>query len=176
MIQFEKEVLGFLNIPSIPLKEWDGKSSFSNGVAIVTLYTDVEAYAVTTFDAETDSEPRVKKTFSIEPFKEIKSIFVVPSYMDTNVEDADVDNDTKEAMQRLAEEAEELENEGVEDEKPEMPDSEWCFDEIHNLDEAIAWIKSYNGRNRINGRIPKNEETVKLRLLTIWKELNSKKQ
>lgn len=175
MIQFEKEVLGFLNIPSIPLKEWDGKSSFNNGVAIVTLYTDVEAYAVTTFDAETDSEPRVKKTFSIEPFKEIKSIFVVPSYMDTNVEDADVDNDTKEAMQRLAEEAEEMENEGVEDEKPEMPENEWCFDEIHNKEEALAWLKNYNTRNKIKGKLPKNEEVIKLRLLTIWKNQQNNK-
>jgi hypothetical protein len=175
MIQFEKEVLGFLNIPSIPLKEWDGKSSFNNGVAIVTLYTDVEAYAVTTFDAETDSEPRVKKTFSIEPFKEIKSIFVVPSYMDTNVEDADVDNDTKEAMQRLAEEAEEMENEGVGDDKPEMPENEWCFDEIHNKEEALAWLKNYNTRNKIKGKLPKNEEVIKLRLLTIWKNQQNNK-
>lgn len=176
MIQYEKEVLDFLKIPSIPLKQWDGKSSFKDGVAVLSLMDEREAYAVATFDAESETKPRIKKVFSQVPFNSVGDIFVVPSYMDVdNIDDMDLDNESKEAARRLAEEAEELENDGVE-EHTEMPDSEWCFDEIHNLDEAIAWIKSYNGRNRIKGRIPKDEETVKLRLLTIWKELNSKKQ
>ena len=176
MIQYEKEVLDFLKIPSIPLKQWDGKSSFKDGVAVLSLMDEREAYAVATFDAESETKPRIKKVFSQVPFNSVGDIFVVPSYMDVdNIDDMDLDNESKEAARRLAEEAEELENDGVE-EHTEMPDSEWCFDEIHNLDEAIAWIKSYNSRNRIKGRIPKDEETVKLRLLTIWKELNSKKQ
>ena len=37
MIEFEKEVIKYLNIPSIPKKEWDGKSSFSKGVALLEL-------------------------------------------------------------------------------------------------------------------------------------------
>lgn len=176
MIQYEKEVLDFLKIPSIPLKQWDGKSSFKDGVAVLSLMDEREAYAVATFDAESETKPRIKKVFSQVPFNSVGDIFVVPSYMDVdNIDDMDLDNESKEAARRLAEEAEELENDGVE-EHTEMPDSEWCFDEIHNLDEAIAWIKSYNSRNRIKGRIPKDEETVKLRLLTIWKELNLKKQ
>lgn len=174
-IEFEKEILDFLKIPSIPLKQWDGKSSFKDGVAVLSLMDEREAYAVATFDAESETEPRIKKVFSQVPFNSVGDIFVVPSYMDVdNIENMDLDNESKEAAQRLAEEAEELENEGVE-EHTEMPESEWCFDEIHNLDEAIAWVKNYNSRNRIKGRIPKDEETVKLRLLTIWKELNSKK-
>lgn len=174
-IFFEKEIIDFLKIPSIPLKKWDGKSSFKNGVAVLSLIDESEAYAVATFDSEKDNAPRIKKVFSQVPFNSVGDIFIVPSYMDVdNIEDMDLDNESKEAARRLAEEAEELENDGVE-EHTEMPDNEWCFDEIHNLDEAIAWVKSYNSRNRIKGRIPKDEETVKLRLLTIWKELNQKK-
>ena len=57
MIQFEKEVLGYLNIPSVPLKKFDGKS-FKDGVAVVELRSGSEAYAVATFDEENDKEPR----------------------------------------------------------------------------------------------------------------------
>lgn len=176
MIQYEKEVLDFLKIPSIPLKQWDGKSSFKDGVAVLSLMDEREAYAVATFDAESETKPRIKKVFSQVPFNSVGDIFVVPSYMDVdNIDDMDLDNESKEAARRLAEEAEELENDGVE-EHTEMPDSEWCFDEIHNLDEAIAWIKSYNSRNKIRGKLPKDEDTIKLRLLTIWKESQNNKQ
>ena len=174
MIQFEKEVLRFLNLPSIPVKKWDGESSFEYGVAIVTMYDDREAYAVATFDSEKDEKPRIKKTFSIEQFFSVKDIFVVPSYMNVDINHSDVDAESKEAMERMAEEAEELENEGVEEEHVELPENEWCFDEIHNLEEAVAWLKSYNQTNRIRGKVPSKEEPVKLRLLTIWREKQDK--
>lgn len=174
MIQFEKEVLNYLRLPSIPLKEWDGKTSFKDGVAVVSLYGKREAYAVATFNADTDKKPNIKKTFSIEPFREVKAIFVVPSYMNVDVEHADADKETKDAMERLKEEAEELENEGSEGEKPDVPENEWCFDEIHNLEEAQAWLKTYNKTNGVKCGVPKKEETVKLRLLAIWKEIQDR--
>lgn len=174
-VEFEKEVLQFLNLPSIPVKEFDGKTTFKDGVAIVELTGDRFGYAVATFSEE-DKSPRIKKTFSVEPFGKITKIFVVPPYMNVDIEHADVDNDSKKAMEQLAEEAAELENEGVEDNKTEVPENEWCFDEIHNIDEAKAWLKSYNSRNRIRGKLPKDEDTIKLRLLTIWKESQNNKQ
>lgn len=174
-IEFEKEVLDFLNIPSIPLKEWNGKDSFKDGVAVVSLMEEREAYAVATFNAETDEKPRIRKVFSQEPFFSVKEIFVVPSYMDVDhIDDMDLDKESKEAAHRLAEEAEELENNGVK--KTELPDNEWCFEKIHNLEEAQAWLKSYNSKNKIKGRVPKDEEAVKLRLLTIWNDLQRNKK
>lgn len=173
-IEFENEVLRYLNLPSIPLKEFDGKSPFKDGIAVVELTGDRLGYAVATFD-EGDKSPRIKKTFSVEPFGAIRSIFVVPTYMNTDVEHADVDSDSKKAMEQLANEAEELENDGVEHSNVEMPQNEWCFNEIHNIEEATAWLKSYNSRNKIRGKLPKDEETIKLRLFTIWKESQNKK-
>lgn len=179
-IAFEKEVLQYLNIPSIPLKEFDGKSSFDNGVAVVDLGDEMSAYAVATFDAEKDEKPRIKKTFSLEPFYGIKKVFVVPSYMETSkeaIEKSDLDNESKEAALKLAEEAEELENSGTESEEmkemKELP--EWVFDSINNAEEAYAFVQSYNKRNKIKGRVPKDAEALKLRLLTIYNDTKQSK-
>lgn len=175
-ILFEEEVLDKLKLPSIPLKKWNGKDSFKEGVAVITLMSGYLAYAVASFNAEEDKEPRITKVFTLEPFSGVKDIFVVPSYMDSveDVEDMDLDNESKEAALRLAEEAQELEEEGVEsDEMKEMKElPEWVFDNIHNAEEAAAFIKAYNHKNKINGgRLPKDEEALKLRLITIHEEI-----
>lgn len=179
-IAFEKEVLRYLNIPSVPLKEFDGKSSFDNGVAVIDLGDDMSAYAVATFDAENDDKPRIKKTFSLEPFYGIKKVFVVPSYMETSkesIEKSDLDNDSKEAAIKLAEEAQELEDAGTEsDDMKEMKElPEWVFDSIHNAEEAYAFVQSYNKSNKIKGRVPKDEEALKLRLLSIYNDTKQSK-
>lgn len=178
-ILFKEEVLDKLKLPSIPLKKWNGKDSFKEGVAVITLMSGYLAYAVASFNAEEDKEPRITKVFTLEPFSGVKEIFVVPSYMDSveDVEDMDLDNESKEAALRLAEEAQELEEEGVESdgmkEMKELP--EWVFDNVHNADEATAFIKNYNSHNKIRGsRIPKDEEALKLRLLTIHEEIKKK--
>lgn len=174
-VKFKAEVISYLRIPSIPKKEWDGKTSFKDGVAVTNLTQGEHAYAVATFDADVDDEPRIKKVFAIEPYYGYDKIFVVPSYMDTDIENADLDEESKKAAERLVQEAEEIEIENS-DEKPELPKSEWCFDEIHNIEEARAWLSNYNARNKIKGRVPRNEEAIKLRLLTIWKDLQTKKK
>ena len=178
-ILFEKEVLESLKLPSVPLKKWNGEDSFKEGVAVVNLKSECLAYAVAAFDAEADKKPRIKKVFTLEPFTSVKEIFVVPAYMDSveDVKDMDLDNESKEAALRLAEEAHELEEEGVESdgmkEMKELP--EWVFDNVHNADEATAFIKNYNSQNKIRGgRIPKDEEALKLRLLTIHEEIKKK--
>lgn len=171
MVEFEKEVVTYLNIPSIPKKEWNQTDSFQRGVAVINLSLGRQAYAVCSFDKETDKEPRITKVFGVEPFGSIDKVFVVPAYMDNNTVDADLDAESKKRAEQLAAEAQELENEGVVDEAIQKADElpEWIFDEIHNKEEAIAWLKQYNVRNKIKkGKVPTNEETIKMRLYNIY--------
>lgn len=171
MIEFEKEVIRYLNLPSLPKRIWNGKDSFQDGVAILNLLSGQQAYAVCTFDKETDKTPRIKKVFGIEPFSDIENIFIVPSYMDNDTSEVDLDAESKKRAEQLAAEANELENEGVVDEAIEEANKlpEWIFDEIHNMSEAQAWLKQYNRQNGIKkGKIPSNEETIKMRLYNIY--------
>ena len=171
MVEFEKEVVTYLNIPSIPKKEWNQTDSFQCGVAVINLSLGRQAYAVCSFDKETDKEPRIKKVFGIEPFSGIEKVFVVPSYMDNDTNDVDLDAESKKRAEQLAAEAQELENEGTVDEAVQEADKlpEWIFDEIHNMSEAQAWLKQYNIRNGIRkGKIPTNEDTIKMRLYNIY--------
>lgn len=172
-VLFEKEVCDFLALPSIPRKLWDGKSSFEKGIAKVGIGFDRFAYAICKFDNNKDAKPRVVKVFSSDRFGDIVEIYVVPEYMNTELENADLDEDSKQKAKELLSEAKSLENENKETEFQE-PENEWVFDEIHNKEEAMAWIKSYNKKNKIRGMIPENEETIKMRLLAIRSELNKK--
>lgn len=174
MIKFEAEVCEYLTIPSIPLKEWDGKSSFKSGVAVIVGYGNDKSYAVCTFDSETDKKPRILKVFSCEPFSRIESIFVVPDYMNTDVDTMDLDDESLKAAQRLADEGDAIIEENAMTEGKCVPENPYCFEEIHNTEEAVAWLKDYYQRNKIKGRVPTNEDTIKLRLLTIWNDEKSK--
>lgn len=169
MISFEKEVCSYLNIPSLPKKEWDGKSSFKNAVATIKLGGSRLAYAVASYDEAKDDAPHVVKSFMTEPFYGIDKIFVVPSYMDTDVDNMDLDEQSKKAAEDLKNEADELENQGA-DENMEVPENEYCFDHIHNDDEAIAFIEAYNRENNIKGAIPKKHESIIARLTVIYAE------
>lgn len=169
MISFEKEVCSYLNIPSLPKKEWDGKSSFKNAVATIKLGGSRLAYAVASYDEAKDDAPRVVKSFMTEPFYGIEKIFVVPSYMDTDVDNMDLDEQSKKAAEDLKKEADELENQGA-DENMEVPENEYCFDHIHNDEEAIAFIEAYNRENNIKGAIPKKHESIIARLTVIYAE------
>ena len=169
MISFEKEVCAFLNIPSIPKKEWNGRDSFKNGVAIVKVGSQSQAYAIASFDADKDKAPRVVATFSAEPFFGIEKVFTVPSYMDTNVKDMDLDDASKKAAEDLKKEVEELENEGNKS-GIELPENEYCFDHIHNDEEAIAFIEAYNKENRIGRAVPKKHDSIIARLAVIYAE------
>lgn len=178
MIEFEKEIIAYLNIPSIPKKEWNGNDSFQYGVAILNLATNRQAYAACSFDKETDSKPRIRKVFCVEPFNGIDKVFVVPSYMDNDTTDADLDSESKKRAEQLAAEAEELENKGTVEEAVENANKlpEWIFDEIHNMSEAQAWLKQYNIRNGIKkGKVPTNEETIKMRLYNIYMSNKNRK-
>lgn len=170
-ILYEKEVVRYLNIPSIPKKEHDGVSSFKDGVAIVNIPFGRKAYAVCTYDSQKDEKPHVKKIFGLEPFLEIEKVFVVPSYMDNDTSNVDLDAESKKRAEQLATEAKELETEGTVDEAvkkaSELP--EWIFPEIQNIEQAQAYIKEYNRMNGIKkGRVPNSEEAVKMRLYNIY--------
>ena len=169
MISFEKEVCSYLNIPSLPKKEWDGKSSFKNAVATIKLGGSRLAYAVASYDEAKDDAPRVVKSFMTEPFYGIDKIFVVPSYMDTDVDNMDLDEQSKKAAEDLKKEADELEKQGAY-ENMEVPENEYCFDHIHNDEEAIAFIEAYNRENNIKGAIPKKHESIIARLTVIYAE------
>ena len=178
MIQFEKEIINYLNLPNIPKRVWDGLSSFQDGVAVINLSLGRQAYAVCTFNNDEDKEPRIKKVFGIEPFTSIEKIFVVPAYMDNDTTEVDLDAESKKRAEQLAAEAQELENEGVVDEAIQKADElpEWIFDEIHSREEAMAWLKNYNIRNGIKkGKIPSNEETIKMRLYNIYMSNKNRK-
>lgn len=159
------KICDFLGIPSVPKKKWDGATSFKDGVATIQLSDGTMAYAVATFDAETDTQPRIKKTFSLVPFSAIVDIYVVPSYMDKDIDDMDLDDDSKAAAKEILNQATMLEEEHVDETPQDMP--EWVFDEIHNIDEARAWIKSYRKKKKIRGGMPKSEEGIKAYLLVI---------
>lgn len=173
MIKFEKEVCEYLQIPSIPKKEWNESDSFKKGVAVVRLAVSGVGYAVCTYDEDNDVEPRIIKSFASEPFYEIEKIFVVPNYMNTSgndINEMDLDDESKEKALQIVQEAKELTQQSEQDKEMEEMQKlpEFIFDEIHNIDEAKAWLKAYYTKNHMNNRIPKDEEAIKLRLLNIW--------
>lgn len=179
MIQFEKEVIAYLGLPNIPKKEHDGKTPFDKGVAVVGLGDDREAYAACKFNPdEGDKEPRITKVFGIEPFRSIKQVLVVPNYM-ASIEDVktmDLDAESKKKAEQLLNEANEIENEGVEDASSKLPDNEYLYDFIHNDEEARAYIKAYNKRNGIKrGNIPSTHENIINKLTAMWMTENKAK-
>lgn len=177
MILFEKEILDFLRLPSIPKKEHDGKQSFKDGVAVVNLRDGGQAYAVCTFDSETMNNPKVKKVFGITPHENIEKIFVVPSYMDDKVEDMDLSPKDKERAEQLVQEARDLENEGVQVKQTPAPESEYCYDHIANDEQAMAFIREWNKRHGMKkGKVPTTHEGITTKLLAMWMDDNRNKK
>lgn len=172
MIENENMVCRELGLPAIPKKEWDRQRSFKVGVAVINLDGGRQTYGVATFNNDVDKEPRIIKVFTLEPFVGIDKVFVVPDYMDTDVETMDLDDASKQAAQMMIDEAKELEDDGVEKEK--LPENEYFFDHITNDEEAAAFIKDYNNRNRIKGRVPKTHDGLVMRLSVIYSETNKK--
>lgn len=168
-IKFEKEVCAYLNLPKLPVKEWDGESAFDKGVAIIKLAFNETAYAVARFNPEKEKAPSITKVFGQEPFYGIEKVFIVPDYMETNVEDADLDEESKKKAAELANEAAEIENDGTKA-HIDLPDNPYYFDNITNDEEAIAFIAAYNQKNGIRGQVPKKHETILNRLLVIYME------
>ena len=178
MVEYENEVCQYLGIPSIPKKKWDRKSSFKRGVGIVDLIGGHQAYVVVTFDAEHDIDCRIVKVFTLEQFIlggfGLSEVFVVPDYMDTDVENMDLDESSKEAAKALVNEALDLENADTASSKVTFPENEYYFDNVHSDEEGMAFIKAHNTSNRIKGKIPTTHEGIVMRLSVIYSELNNK--
>lgn len=179
-IEFEKELLAYLNLPSIPLKEWkEGDMPFEKGVAVIEYYGERLAYAVCKFDPDSGvKQPRVVKTFGTEPFTKIVKVFVVPNYMSNieDVKDMDLDEQSKKKAEQMLKEAHELETEGTKEENPMENLPEWIFPEIENREQALAWLRRYNSVNKVKGKLPQSDETIKLRLYSIYTELQKKQK
>lgn len=180
MIKFEDNVLDYLNIPSVPKKEWDGKSPFTKGVAVVKLAFGEEAYAVCAYRPEQgDKEPNVIKVFGYDPFYSILKIYVVPAYManEDEVQNMDLDDKSKERAASVIREAKEIENGDAEDDAEKELDSlpEWIFPHIKTKEEAEAFVREYKRSNGIKGQAPKNKETLRSYLYVIYKNKKTKR-
>ena len=156
MVQYENEICQYLGIPSIPKRKWDGKQSFLRGCATIVHDDGSKSYAVATFDNEQHNEPRILKVFSLERYVDVHEIFVVPPYMDTNVDDMDLDEESKEKAKILVDEAKELEVNGSEQDFDE-PKNEYFFD-----------------NKKPKGGVPRTHEGLIVRLSVIYNELNKK--
>lgn len=177
MIEFEKEVVEYLGLPNIPKKEWDGYTPFDKGVAVVKLCSDTLAYAVCSYNPENgDNKVLVNKVFSIETFTDIVKVFVVPNYMTniSDIQDMDLDDESKSNAESMLSDAIRLENEGVVEDEYLSSDNEYYFDNISNDEEARAFIKAFNKRNKIKGRIPKTHDGLLMRLSVIYSEQKNK--
>lgn len=179
-ILFEKQIVEYLGLPSIPVKEHDGKMPFDKGVAVVETYENNMEYAICKYDPSGgDKEPRVIKTFSITPFKKIIRIFVVPNYM-SRIEDVnsmDLDEDSKKRAEEILKEAKEIEDEGVvENNELTTPKNEYYFEHIKSDEEAHAYIQAYNSRNKIRGKIPTTHEGLVMRLAVIYSDTQKKQK
>ena len=177
-ILFEKEVCDYLRLPSLPAKEWDGKSEFANAVAVVTLLSGDKAYAVAKFNPEVTNEPSIVKVFSGEPFRsEGAKFFIVPYYMNVeSVDNMDLDEQSKKHAEELIKEAEIIENEGAEDVTSKMPENEYCYPEIENDEQAVAFIKAWNQKHGIKGGVPSKHDSITAKLLAMWMEDNNDKE
>ena len=93
--------------------------------------------------------------------------------MDSDVDNFDLSDDDKAKAKAVLEEAHELETKKVV-KKEITKGNEYYFDEIHNDDEAKAFIKDFNSKHNIKGRIPSTHETIVMRLNAIYHD-NKKK-
>lgn len=167
-ILFEKEVCEHLRLPAIPKKLWDKETPFDSGVAVVNLRFGNKGYAVARFNPKREKEPTIIKVFGSEPFVSVESVFVVPDYMETNVENADLDDESRKKAEELAAQADDVVDDGVGEIKNDIPDNPYMFDNITNDEEAIAFIEAYNKKNGIKGAVAKKHETILMRLAVIY--------
>jgi hypothetical protein len=90
---------------------------------------------------------------------------------DNDIDEMDLDEESKKRVKEMSKEAKEIEDEGI-TATIEMPDNEYFFDHIHDDNEARAFIEAYNKRNKIKGVIPKIHDSLIMRLGVIWEETN----
>lgn len=176
-ILFEQEVCEYLDIPSIPKTKWDGKTTFKSGVAVLSLaFGNQRAYATCAFNAERDKKPRVTHVFSAHTFKRIDEIYVVPAYMDVDIESFDISEESKKAATQVLEEAKELEQTHIEDVSVGAS-GKYYFQEITSLEEAQAFIHAYDKEHgNKEAKMLTSEDEILTRLAVIWRSEENKKR
>ena len=169
----KSDVCEYLKIPSIPNKRWDGKKPFNKGVAVIEHKNGEKSYAVAAYNDETKSA-YVKKVFSFVPFVKVIDVFIIPDYMSSlsDVAEMDLDETSKKAAEEILNEASEI-HEIIKEEKNDK--NEYYFDFIKNDSEAKAFIESYNKNNKIKGRVPTSHEGLVMRLSVIYADKKNKK-
>ena len=177
MIERERDIIDYLGLPSIPKKEWDGRSGFRRGIAVTSLLSGGEAYAVASYDSEFDEEPRIIKVFTLEPYRDVRIVALVPDYMNTDgVGTWDLSPESKAAAESIINEAHELEVEDVREERTDIPKHEYLYAHVTNDNEAKAFIKSWNAQHGAKkARIPKTHEDIITKLTAMWLNDNKKK-
>jgi hypothetical protein len=93
-----------------------------------------------------------------------------------DVKDMDLDEQSKKKAEQMLKEAHELEIEGTKEENQMENLPEWIFPEIENKEQAVAWLRNFQSRNKQKGRIPTTDENIKLRLFSIYSELQKKQK
>ena len=165
--KFKKNVLKELNSP-MPKKKWDGKTQFDKGIAVVERVTGEKTYALCScHDGKSIS---IIKDFICIPFKNILEVYPSLPYMEDDINNMDIkDEDSKEAMEGLLKEKEEIINDNKE---LEDMGGEWGFDFIHDKEEALAFLKE----KITNGRLPQKEEVIKAKLKAMYHEQQLEKK
>lgn len=163
MINYEKEALDYLQLPKMLKNQWDKKTHFDDGIAIVKTMTGQFNCAICRY-AEKDDKPMIKKVFCGEPFGEIVEIYPMPKYMESDISKmAFEDSESEEAMKALIQERDEKIHEGVEKEVDELDNLEWHTSSVHNREEAMAWLRGKG----IKGAMPKSDAALKMKIYSV---------
>jgi hypothetical protein len=160
-----KECLIYLQIPSLPKKEWDGESEFNKGIGLVERISKKQDYVICRYIPEKDMCVRVIKDFSGEPFLKVLECYPMPDYADVEIDSMQLDEQSKAAMEMLIEERNEKISEDVQDEDEKLPD--WIFPFINNKEEAVAYLKSQGVK------VPaalKSEDKIKAKLYVLYQD------
>lgn len=157
--KFKKEVLKELNSP-MPKKKWDGKTPFDKGIAVIERVTGEKTHALCA--CKDGEHVNIIKDFTYIPFKKILEVYPSLPYMEDDMNNMDIeDEDSKEAMEGLLKEKEDIVNDNKE---PEDMGGEWGFDFIHDKEEALAFLKEKTPK----GRLPQQEEVIKAKLKAMY--------
>lgn len=169
MKDFYDETIDLLRIPSIPKKEWDGKTPFDRGMAQITTMLGSKEYAVCSFDPKKGDTLRVVKRFGGLQFTAVDKVWPVPDYMDDDIGKMEFDNEeSMTSMSVILQEKEQMVNADADDEDE---GGEWGYPIIHTMKQAVAYLRA----KRPKDGIPSDPEVLKAKLKAMYNaERNNK--
>jgi len=162
MKDFYDETIDMLRIPSIPKKEWDGKSPFDRGIAQITTMFGSREYAICSFNPERDDKPRIVKIFGGLRFTSVDKIWPIPDYMDDDIRKMEfADEESRTSMSVMLQEKEQMVNANAKDEDG---GGEWGYPIIHTTKQAVAYLKAKHPKDGI----PSDPEVLKAKLKAMY--------